>query len=106
MVSSCPRKAGCPQRSSWAARSSWRRARPDLVSADLVDRRFHRESLDQSWVTDITEHPTREGKVYCAVVLDVMSARGWGSTDLRRMSTRGANVPPWCVLKAVSGQRV
>lgn len=25
------------------------------------------------WVTDITEHHTREGKVYCAVVLDVFS---------------------------------
>jgi putative transposase len=31
------------------------------------------------WVTDITEHPTREGKIYCAVVLDVYSRRvvGW-----------------------------
>jgi putative transposase len=30
-------------------------------------------------VTDITEHPTREGKIYCAVVLDVFSRRvvGW-----------------------------
>jgi putative transposase len=30
-------------------------------------------------VTDITEHPTHEGKVYCAVVLDVYSRRvvGW-----------------------------
>ena len=36
--------------------------------------------LHQSlWVTDITEHPTREGKVYCAVVLDAFSRRvvGW-----------------------------
>ena len=57
----------------------WRRARPDLLSADLVDRRFTREGVDQLWVTDITEHPTREGKVYCAVVLDVCSRRvvGW-----------------------------
>jgi putative transposase len=31
------------------------------------------------WVTDITEHPTREGKLYCCVVLDVFSRRvvGW-----------------------------
>jgi putative transposase len=30
-------------------------------------------------LTDITEHPTREGKVYCAVVLDVFSRLvvGW-----------------------------
>ena len=34
---------------------------------------------NQLWVTDITEHPTREGKVYCAVVLDAFSRRvvGW-----------------------------
>ena len=31
------------------------------------------------WVTDITEHRTREGKVYCCVVLDAYSRRvvGW-----------------------------
>ena len=31
------------------------------------------------WVTDIAEHPTREGKVYYTVVLDVYSRRvvGW-----------------------------
>jgi transposase InsO family protein len=31
------------------------------------------------WVTDITEHPTREGKLYCAVVLGTFSRRvvGW-----------------------------
>jgi putative transposase len=30
-------------------------------------------------VTDITEHPTREGKAYCAGVLDARSRRlvGW-----------------------------
>jgi putative transposase len=56
-----------------------RRPRPDLLATDLVDRRFTREGVDQLWVTDITEHPTREGKVYCAVVLDVCSRRvvGW-----------------------------
>lgn len=60
-------------------RPKWRRSRPDLISADLVDRRFARERPDELWVTDITEHPTREGKVYCAVVLDVCSRRvvGW-----------------------------
>ena len=60
-------------------RPKWRRPRPELISSDLVDRQFRREGLDQLWVTDITEHPTREGKVYCAVVLDVCSRRvvGW-----------------------------
>jgi putative transposase len=48
-------------------------------AADLVDRNFTRERPDELWVTDITEHPTREGKLYCAVVLDVHSRRvvGW-----------------------------
>ncbi len=38
---------------------------------------------DRLWVTDITEHPTREGKVYCAAVLDVYSRRiaGWSIAD-------------------------
>ena len=45
----------------------------------LNRRQFAREEMDRLWVTDITEHPTREGKVYCAVVLDVHSRRlvGW-----------------------------
>src|SRR6266542_2211891 len=53
---------------------------PSLATADdLVDRMFVRERPNQLWVTDITEHPTREGKVYCAVVLDAFSRRvvGW-----------------------------
>ena len=46
---------------------------------DLVDRRFARSAPNQLWVTDITEHPTVEGKIYCAVVLDAHSRRvvGW-----------------------------
>ncbi len=34
---------------------------------------------DRLWVTDSTEHPPREGKIYCAVVLDAYSRRvvGW-----------------------------
>ena len=38
------------------------------TAADLVDRDFARAEPDRLWVTDITEHPTREGKVFCAVV--------------------------------------
>ena len=52
---------------------------PQFTAADLVDRQFARDDRNQLWVTDITEHTTREGKVYCAVVLDVFSRRvvGW-----------------------------
>jgi putative transposase len=49
------------------------------TASDRVERSFGRSERDQLWVTDITEHPTREGKVYCAVVLDAWSRRvvGW-----------------------------
>ncbi|WP_238434597.1 MULTISPECIES: DDE-type integrase/transposase/recombinase [unclassified Frankia] len=61
-----------------------RRAAKKVPSAvtvtDLVRRDFHRDGPNELWVTDITEHPTRESKVYCCVVLDVFSRRvvGWG----------------------------
>jgi hypothetical protein len=60
-------------------RPKWRHAKPDQIAGDLVDRQFARGGPNQLWVTDITEHATREGKVYCAVVLDVFSRRvvGW-----------------------------
>jgi transposase InsO family protein len=60
-------------------RPKWRHAKPDQIAADLVDRAFARPGPNQLWVTDITEHPTREGKLYCAVVLDSFSRRvvGW-----------------------------
>lgn len=49
------------------------------TSDDLVERRFARSRLNELWVSDITEHPTREGKVYCCCVMDTCSRRivGW-----------------------------
>ncbi len=41
-----------------------------VISLDLVRRSFRRDRPNELWLTDITEHPTREGKVYCCVVLD------------------------------------
>ncbi len=50
-----------------------------FTSLDLVRRNFRRDAPDQLWMTDITEHPTREGKVYCCIVLDAFSRfiAGW-----------------------------
>ncbi|KAA9374843.1 DDE-type integrase/transposase/recombinase [Microbispora cellulosiformans] len=58
----------------------------------MVDRLFARSGPDQLWVTDITEHPTREGKVYCCVVLDAYSQRvvGW-SIDSTQTATLVTN---------------
>jgi putative transposase len=49
------------------------------TASDLVNRDFARTEPNRLWVTDITEHRTSEGKVYCAVVLDAFSRRvvGW-----------------------------
>ena len=46
---------------------------------DLVHRQFTVDAQDRLWLTDITEHPTSEGKVYCCAVLDAYSRRilGW-----------------------------
>lgn len=44
-----------------------------VTSLDLVGRVFARSGPNQLWMTDITEHPTREGKLYCCVVLDAFS---------------------------------
>ena len=46
---------------------------------DLVQRKFVARGPNELWLTDITEHPTREGKVYCCAVLDLFSRKvvGW-----------------------------
>ncbi len=50
-----------------------------MAATDRATRDVARGQRDQLWVTDITEHPTREGKVYGAVALDAFSRRvvGW-----------------------------
>jgi putative transposase len=55
-------------------------------SGDLVKRQFTVEGPNRLWVTDITEHPTGEGKVYCAAVMDAYSRLivGWSLADHMR----------------------
>jgi putative transposase len=60
-----------------------RRGRKNLVNAateeDLVKRQFTVDAPDVLWLTDITEHPAAEGKLYCAAVMDAFSRKiiGW-----------------------------
>jgi transposase-like protein len=63
-----------------------KRVPPAVTVTDLVKRDFRRDAPNQLWVTDITEHPTREGKLYCCVVLDVYSRRvvGWAIDSRQR----------------------
>ena len=60
---------------------------PDAVpSTDLVNRRFTVGGRNVLWITDVTEHPTREGKLYCAAVMDAYSRLiiGWSIADHMR----------------------
>jgi len=63
----------------FAGRPRYRHVPNVPTAADAVERNFGRSAPNQLWVTDITEHRCREGKVYCAVVLDAFSRRvvGW-----------------------------
>lgn len=60
-----------------------RRGPAPAVHDDLVKRRFVADAPDRLWCSDVTEHPTKEGKVYCCCVLDVFSRRvvGWSIAD-------------------------
>lgn len=53
------------------------------IDDDLVNRAFDPDGPDRLWVMDITEHPTDEGKVYVAVVVDAWARRvvGWSIAD-------------------------
>ena len=69
-----------------------KRLRGIATAGDLVNRKFHRLRPNELWMTDITEHPTREGRLYCAAVMDAYSRRivGW-SIDSRQDSTLVVN---------------
>jgi transposase InsO family protein len=45
------------------------------VHDDLVQRQFRSDRPDAVWLTDITEHPTSEGKLYCCAIKDCFSNR-------------------------------
>jgi len=58
------------------------------TSEYLVNRNFTAPTANALWLTDITEHKTREGTLYCCVVLDLFSRRvvGW-AIDRRNEAT-------------------
>ena len=56
------------------------------VFDDLVQRNFCADQLDSVWLTDITEHPTVEGKVYICATGDLCSNRIVGYATAERMT--------------------
>ena len=58
------------------------------VHDDLVQRDFTAPRPNVVWLTDITEHPTVEGKVYCCAIKDVFSNRIVGYAIGDRMTAQ------------------
>jgi transposase InsO family protein len=56
------------------------------VHDDLVARQFTADGPDRTWLTDITEHPTAEGKLYLCAFKDVYSNRIVGYSMDSRMT--------------------
>jgi len=79
----------CRQQQLWSVfakkRGLSRRAGPP-VHDDLVDRDFTAPAANVTWLTDITEHPTAEGKLYMCAIKDVWSTRIVGYSMSHRMT--------------------
>ena len=83
----------CQQERIWSVfakkRGLSRRAGPP-VHDDLVDRDFTAAAPNVTWLTDITEHPTSEGKLYLCAIKDVWSTRIVGYSMSHRMTASSA----------------
>jgi putative transposase len=79
----------CSQQQIWSVfakrRGLSRKAGPP-VHDDLVARQFTATAPDRTWLTDITEHPTAEGKLYLCAIKDVYSNRIVGYSMDSRMT--------------------
>jgi transposase InsO family protein len=76
----------------WWSRFSKKRAKNGKtgppVHDDLVNRAFIAEAPNRLWLTDITEHPTDEGKLYLCAIKDVYANRIVGYSIDSRMKSR------------------
>ena len=81
----------CSQQRIWSVlakkRGLGRMAGPP-VHEDLVARQFTAAGPDRVWLTDITEHPTTEGKLYLCAFKDVYSNRIVGYSMGSRMTAQ------------------
>ena len=81
----------CRQQRLWSTttrkgrQGSGKRPGP-AVHDDLVLRNFTADTPNAVWVTDITEHPTGEGKLYCCLIKDLFSNRIVGYSVNERMT--------------------
>lgn len=60
--------------------------RPFFVADDLIKQDFKALAPDEAWVSDISYIPTKEGWLYCAIVLDLFSRKIVGLALQARMT--------------------
>jgi putative transposase len=82
------------QRISLRPTGCTRRRLTDPLSDDLVHRQFRPDAPDQLWMQDVTQHPTGEGWVYLAEVIDAWSRRVFGLVDRRSPARRARRRRP------------
>ena len=77
------REAGVRGISRRRPEGTTRRNPSDPLSPDLVQRQFTADAPNRLWVADITQHPTGEGWLYTAAVVDVFSRKviGWSMSE-------------------------
>ena len=63
------------------------------VCDDLLQRDFTATSINTTWLTDITEHRTGQGKLYLCAIKDACSGRIVGYATGKRMKSRLAVAP-------------
>ena len=68
-------------------RGKGKKAGPPVFD-DLVQRIFAADAPNRVWLTDITEHPTGEGKLYCCAIKDVYANRIVGYSISDRMPSK------------------
>jgi transposase InsO family protein len=83
----------CSQQRLWSTtvrkgrRGSGKTPEP-AVHDDHMQRDFTADEPNRKWVTDITEHPTAEGKIYCCAIKDLFSNRIVGYALDERMTAQ------------------
>jgi putative transposase len=81
----------CSQQRIWSVHARKRgpaRKPGPPVHDDLVERQFSADRPNELWLTDITEHPTGEGKLYLCAVKDACSRRIVGYSINDRMTSQ------------------
>ena len=100
----------CSDNGWWSSFGKRRRGKKTRIGApahdDLVRRQFTAPGPNQVWLSDLTEHPTAEGKLYLCAIKDVWSRRivGYSLSDRMESAIAVAALDSAVARRAVAGQ--